>query len=106
METLVGHSKLKIEHRQKQEVKQEYKFIGSVKKKSGQFLFALNIDNNYVYKIKVESKQAFDVSKKQEIGIYKATINPNHPFLYAINLSNATRKFKKLYTDFDYEKLK
>lgn len=101
MDTIEGHSKLKIEHRQQQEKKQEYKFIGSKVKKKGQFLFALDLDKNSVYKIKVLEKKAFDISKKQEKGIYEAVINPNHPFLYAINLSNAERKFKKLYKDFD-----
>ena len=97
MEGIVGHSKLKIEHEQKREVKQEYKFIGNTRKKRGQFLFALDLDKNLVYKVEVQSKKAFDTAKKQEIGIYKATINPNHPILYALNLLNAIRKFKKLY---------
>ena len=96
-DNLLGHEKLKIEYQQKRQVKQEYKFIGSVKRKRGQFLYALNLDKNSVYKVNIESKKAFDITKKEEIGIYKATINPSHPLLYAINSKNATRKFNKLY---------
>jgi len=101
MDTLVGHSKLKIEHKQVLQQKQEYKFIGSVARKKGQFLFALDLEENRVYKIETTVKKAFDVTKKQEIGHYQAQINPNHPFIYALNKENAVKKFKKLYADFN-----
>ena len=86
--------KIKIESETQHEKKQEFKHLGSGTKKRGMFLFGLNTDTLEIYKVKVEKKKHFDVTKKKESATNKAVINPNHKFLYAINLKNAKRKFK------------
>jgi len=90
------HKSLKIEHKIPVEKQQEFKFIGTGKKRSGQYLFAMNNETFEVYKVKLEKRKEFNVVSKTEIAINKAVVNPNHHFLYAINLKNAVRKFGKI----------
>ena len=97
MDQSEGQSKINIEHKQQKEDQQEYKVIGSSKKKVGQFLFGLDINKNEVYQIRLEVKKEFDITKHKEIGHYQVTVNPSHPLLYASNLRNAKRKFEKRY---------
>lgn len=92
-------NKTKIEHKQQKEKQQEYKFIGSSTRKRGQFLFGLDIDKNEVYQIHLVAKKEFDITKHREVGHCQVTVNPTHPVLYAVNLKNATRKFKKRYEE-------
>lgn len=96
MKDFNSHEKLKIEHRKEIEKKQEFKHIGNIKKKKGQFLFAMNPDTFEVYKVELQTKIFFDVSKKKEVGTHKAIINPKHPLMYALNEKNANRKFQFL----------
>ncbi len=96
---LENHKKQNTVIEQKKPVKHEYKFIGSVINKKGCFLFALDIDNNIVYKVDIQQKKVFHTDKKREIGKYIAHINPKHPLLYAINIKNAVRKFSKKYNE-------
>ena len=92
---LDAHKKHDITINQKKEVKQEYKFIGTLKKRKGMFLFALNTDNLTVFKVELHERKVFDVQNKNEKSFYKAYINPKYPLVYAINIKNAKRKFKK-----------
>ena len=88
------HKDIKIESKIQAEKKQEFKQIGRTIKKPGQHLFALNIDNNRVYKVEVQQVKTIDF-EKTDVSPNKAVVNPNHPMLWAINLKNAERKFSK-----------
>ena len=79
----------------KKQVKQEYKFIGNLKRRKGLILFAMNHETFEIYKVKLQFKKAFDITKKKEVGTYKAQINPSHFLMYALNFTNAKRKFVK-----------
>jgi len=93
---LEGHKKIKIEHRQEKKKKQEFKHIGDIPKKRGQSLYGINPDTKEVYKVIIEKKEVFDVQKKKETGTYKAIVNSEHRFIYALNIKNAKRKLNKL----------
>ena len=92
---LEKHKDLKIVHQVKIKKQQEYKRIGSTRRKKGQFLFAYDPELEKVYKIEVEKISIIDIDK-ENVGTHKAKINPAHPMIYAINYKNAVRKFKKL----------
>ncbi len=79
----------------KKRVKHEYKFIGRLKKRKGQTLFAMDNETLEIYKVKIQQKKAFDITKDKEISSYKAQINPSHFLMYALNFKNAQRKFRK-----------
>lgn len=96
MEPLDVTKNIKIQQEQVVEKQQEYKFIGSGKKKRGQSLFALNPENLEVYLVPIVKREAYDITAKKESASLKATINPEHFFVHAINIKNAIRKFKKL----------
>jgi len=90
------HSNIKIEKKIVSKKKQEFKFLGSCKKKKGQKLYACNTDNFEVYEVEIIKRTTFDVMAKKEKSTHKTTVNPNHPHLFALNKKNAVRKFKKL----------
>ena len=96
MEPLDVTKSIRIQQEQVVEKQQEYKFIGSGKKKRGQSLFALNPENLEVYLVPIVKREAYDITAKKESASLKATINPEHFFVHAINIKNAIRKFKKL----------
>jgi len=92
---LEKHKDLKIENKVIIEKNVVYKQTGSTAPKRGQFMFAWDTDKNEAYKVVLEEKTAYNVSEEKGVGKYNAKINAKHPMLWAINLKNATRKFKK-----------
>lgn len=86
------HKNIKIEHKIEIKKKQEFKIIGSQRKRRGQKLFALNKEKLQVYEVEIQRKEAVDITSKRQTS-HKAVINPNHPMLWAINRKNAIRKF-------------
>ena len=97
MDRLEVHSNIKIESKQEIKQQQEFKHIGAGRKRKGLTMFAFNYDEQKIYAVKLEKKTVFDVTKRREVAMYKAVINPNHPHLYAMNMQNAIRKFNKLF---------
>jgi|TARA_Y100000310_G_C20704425_1_gene834090 hypothetical protein len=89
---LDSHKNIKVEHRIEAEKKQEFKLIGSQRKRRGQKLFALDRDNLKVYEVEIQRKEVAELNKKLKT-THKAVINPKHPMLWAINRKNAIRKF-------------
>lgn len=79
----------------KKKKQQEFKFLGSSKRKRGQFLFAYDPDKNLVYKVDVVIRKEFNPFEKKEVGQYKVVLDPRHKMLWSINHKNATRKFLK-----------
>ena len=96
MEQLDIIKNIKIQQEQVIEKQQEYKFVGSGRTKKGQFLFGLDNEKQEVYLVPILKKEAYDITIKKESASLKATINPEHFFVHAINIKNAIRKFKKL----------
>lgn len=88
------HTNNPIEHRQEAEKKQEFKHIGHGRKRKGHTLFAFDTEINEIYEVGLTVVKVFDVSKKLEVSNFRAVVNPKHPHLYALNKTNAKRKFK------------
>lgn len=78
----------------KQKKQQEFKFIGSVRRKKGQTLFAVDPQTREVYKVPMERRVALDLSNKKEVAKTKAVVDPAHPLIWALNIKNAKRKLK------------
>lgn len=89
-------NKPKIEERKQVEKQQEFKFIGAVEKKRGQSLYAKDNETNEVYKVIIEQRKVFDTTKDKEVSTYKATVNPNHLYAFALNIKNAQKKFDRM----------
>lgn len=89
---LEPHKNLKIEHKIEAKKKQEFKLIGSQRKRRGQKLFALDKEKLEVYEVEIQRKEAVDLTSKRRTS-HKAVVNPKHPMLWAINRKNAIRKF-------------
>jgi len=85
--------------------KVEYKFIGFERRPyKNARLFALDIDSKdgRVYEIIIENKKSVAVKefnqkmkKDKIIAIHKATVNPRHPMVWALNINVAVKKFRK-----------
>ena len=75
--------------------KQEFKHIGSTRRKKGLKLFAKNPDNSQVYEVTVNHRKVIDMTSKTDKGAYKAVVNPSHKTLWAVNMKNALRKFNR-----------
>jgi len=88
--------KPQVEVTQEKEIKQEFKFLGSARRKKGQNLYSWNPLTGEVVQVNLTRRIAFDISKKQEQGNFKIVINPNHPLLWALNQKNAEKKFRKM----------
>ena len=92
--------KQKDVHLDKQEIQSEkqaeYKFIGAGKKPhAGMKLFALDIKKLEVYEVKILTKTTLDMKGKEQ-GTFMATVNQEHPLLWAINAKSALKKFLKV----------
>lgn len=85
---------IRTESKQEKKQKQEFKFIGSMRKRRGHKLFGLCPDKG-AYEVEIKDKKTFDMSKKNEHGQFKAVINPNHSMVFALNIKNAKRKFSR-----------
>jgi len=84
-----------------QQLDREY--IGAIKKKKGQILFAMCVETFEVYEVKirvVESKTAaidFSTGKiKGEQKKEEYILKKGDPVLFALNMKNAVRKFQQL----------
>lgn len=73
------------------------KSIGKLRKRRGQTLFSLNIESGEVSKVKVEIDTNIVGKNGNDVVNYKASINEKHPLIWALNLKNAVRKFRKMY---------
>lgn len=93
MAKLDVHTNTRIEERKQFEKQQEFKHVGSGRRKPNQTLYAINTDTMEIYEVEIAKKTVFDVSKKKEVCSLKAVVNPKHPHLYALNKKNAKRKF-------------
>tara|TARA_R110000803_G_scaffold78075_2_gene143088 strand:+ start:4098 stop:4394 length:297 start_codon:yes stop_codon:yes gene_type:complete len=79
---------------QKQEKEQEQKKLIKGKFFPGMKLFAFDVDKKLIYEVDIEDQEVIAVyGGKEKPSSRKASINPNHPHLWALNLSNAKRKF-------------
>lgn len=94
MSLLEAHKSLKVEQHAPVEKEREYKLIGSQIKRPGQHLYAYNSEKEEVYKVVLKKVDTIDLDKKQASS-FRAEVNPKHPMLWAINIKNAIRKFKK-----------
>ncbi len=87
-------NKTLTEDRQEITKKQEFKRIGSTRKKNGQHLYAKSNETGNVYRVPIETRTEFHVGKGEQ-GTHKAVVNPNHKTLWALNMENALRKFNR-----------
>lgn len=63
-------------------MKKSFRFLGSASKRKGQKLYAFDKENDVVYPVKIYNGT-------------RALLDKDHSVLWAINLRNAIRKFKK-----------
>jgi flagellar biosynthesis/type III secretory pathway chaperone len=90
---------MKIESKAEIKQQQEFKHIGHGRKRKGLIMYAFDYDKQTIYPVKLVKKVVFDTTKNNEVAMYVAFINPNHPHLYAMNLKNAIRKFEKMFNN-------
>ena len=83
--------KPKIRSEVKQEKEQHQKKLLSTKYRKGLKLFALDPDKG-VYQVPIEENKTFNLFDKRKTAKRKATINPKHPIVWALNFRNAERK--------------
>lgn len=86
--------KEKTEKQIKKEVKKEFKFLASGKKRKGMHIYGINPDTMEVYKVEIAKSNTLNVVTGAT-GSHKAYLNPNHEYLWAINFANAKRKLTK-----------
>jgi len=84
--------KLSTEDRQQIPEKQEYKFIGSMRKRKGLTLFAWDPDKGQAYPVELKSDSFLNVNGKL-VTKHKAQINPEHTMVWSLNKQNAIKKF-------------
>lgn len=72
----------------------EKKFIGSIKPHKGHKLYEINVTNQEIKEIK--TTKTYDVSKGYSSS--KVDIKENCYYVSALNLKNAIKKFKKLFS--------
>lgn len=75
------------------EKKLEYKLVGATRRRRGLKLFALDSTSGAVYEVAVEDKKTLDLTDDKGVGKFQANIHPDHKLLWALNISNALRKF-------------
>lgn len=75
------------------EKEQQQKKLLTGKYRKGLKLFAMDPIKKRIYEVPIEKRKDFDVASNDEKANYKATIDKNHPMLWALNLKNAVRKF-------------
>lgn len=79
------------------ELPKKNEFLGSSKRKRGQYLFGYDPDTNTVYKVKTEKVIELDPYFEVEVQrVTRAHVAPTHKLVWAINYKNAIRKFPKL----------
>lgn len=96
------HQIKKVEIHQEANKKQEYKFIGSLKLKTGCKLFSYNPDTNVLDEVKIKKTSTVMYSGSPKNGLTSTTSENNSAnfmssFVYfqAINLKNAGRKLAR-----------
>lgn len=88
---LPSEPQIKVESKIQKE--QQFRFLGSLKPKKGMKLFALDPSTGEVYPVPVVDKKTLNLN--QGAGAKMAMIHRNHMHLFALNIENAVRKFKK-----------
>lgn len=74
----------------------EVKFLGAGRKPhAGMKLWALDKEKLEVYEVIILTKKVLKMDGKEK-GTHKATVNPQHPTVWAMNGKNALKKFMKL----------
>lgn len=92
----------KVEIHQEAEKKQEYKFMGSLKLKTGCILFSFNPDTNILTEVKIKKTSTVMYSGSPKNGLTSNTSENNtanfmsgYVYFQAINLKNAGRKLAR-----------
>lgn len=89
-----SNNKPKQEVQVKKDQQREFQFLGTSRKRPGQHLFGIDPETLKVYKVEIERKVDATFSGGQR-ATHKAIINKLHHYIWAINIENAKRKFKK-----------
>ena len=94
LETHKIQRKAGIEISQEQNQKQEYRYVGSIRLKTGCSMFSFDPITNKMTKIVTKGNATIDFSGNISIE-KKAQYNPNNLYFQAINEKNAWRKLSK-----------
>lgn len=86
--------KPKIQHEQKAEVKQEYKFLGSIRLKRGMKLYKLDLKTMEYSEVKIKEKVAINMEGKP-VTTKEATYHNNCIYFQALNMKNAKKHAMK-----------
>lgn len=87
--------------------KQEYKLVGSIRRRPGLTLFEFDFETMNIYIKKIQCEVSIGLDGK-EVRKQKAVHNPNGILIWALNLKNAEKKVLKIFKEkgFDVSKAK